>query len=347
MEEGYLGLTATVTTLTHANEVRLAYRRHRRPTINNLTTTATSTSRATAGTILDHELTIMADRYTPVDDSLIPTGEIATVRGTVMDFNRPTAIGARIKDVPGPAPGGYDHNYVLSHGGGVLAMSATAREPKSGRVMDVLTQVASSFTGFSTARSRQGRRRAIRSLRFCLETQHFPDSVNRPNFPPTILQADKTYKSTTVYRFSAKGRGSGLSEAAGRGGAPAFCLQPFFLLCPSTVFDSLLYFSWNGSCSPPWSERTMLNGLQRIVVLLLPVGQELVELPHLPVGRLLRCGREVLDGVRLERHPNREDGHLELRACRLLPERAGEDLRRDRPRPASSRRTGRPVPFSS
>ena len=73
----------------------------------------------------------MAGRYTPVDDTLIPTGEIASVRGTVMDFNRATPIGSRIAEVPGPAPGGYDHNYVLSHGGGVLAMSAAVRSAPS------------------------------------------------------------------------------------------------------------------------------------------------------------------------------------------------------------------------
>jgi aldose 1-epimerase len=212
MEEGYPGaLTAAVVyTLTNSNELRLEYTATTdKPTIVNLTNHSYfNLAGEGQGTILDHELTIMADRYTPVDDTLIPTGEIAGVRGTVMDFNRATPIGARIAEVPGPAPGGYDHNYVLSHGGGVLAMSATVRDPKSGRVMDVLTTEpgVQLYTGNFLDGNVSGKAGVAyqKHFGFCLETQHFPDSINQPAFPPVVLQPGRTFKSTTVYRFSVR-----------------------------------------------------------------------------------------------------------------------------------------------
>jgi len=174
---------------------------------------------AESGTILSHELTLYADRYTPVGAGLIPTGAISPVAGTPMDFLSPTAIGARIAEV-GDSPRGYDHNYVVNApsaalppptdtaGAGPLLHVATVRDPSSGRVMDVWSTepgvqfYSGNFLDGSITGKKGVAYRQYAAL--ALETQHFPDSVNHPNFPSYVLKAGATYRSATLYAFSAR-----------------------------------------------------------------------------------------------------------------------------------------------
>lgn len=211
-EEGFPGnLTVHVKfALTDDNELRIDYSAETdKLTVLNLTNHSFfNLAGEGAGSVTGHIVTINADRITPVDANMIPTGELRPVAGTPFDFRRPMAIGARLhdNDVQLKIAKGYDHNYVLNHKAGELGFAARVSEPKSGRVLTVSTTepgmqfyTANNLDGSGGGKG--GKSYGPYSA-FCLETQHFPDSPNRPAFPTTELRPGERFHSTTVFRFS-------------------------------------------------------------------------------------------------------------------------------------------------
>lgn len=213
-DQGYPGeVKAKVTyTLTDANEFKVAYEATTsKTTVINLTQhTYFNLAGSKANDILGHIMMINADRYTPVDDTLIPTGELAKVEGTPFDFRNETVIGDRInaKDQQMARGKGYDHNWVLNRTGAGLEHAAHVIEPTTGRMLEITTtepgiQFYSGNFLDGTIKGKGGKVYAHRGG-FCLETQHYPDSPNQPAFPTTTLKPGETYKSETVFKFGVK-----------------------------------------------------------------------------------------------------------------------------------------------
>lgn len=208
-EEHYPGKldVSVIYTWTENNELRIDYEAITdKPTILNLTNHSYfNLAGAGSGDVFGHELMVKAANFTPTDDTLIPTGEIKSVNGTPFDFTKTKPIGKEIQQLFDKPHRGYDHNFVLDDQGRGVALAARAFDPKSGRIMEVLTDqpgvqlYTGNFIEETCGKAGQVYRK---HNAFCLETQHFPDSPNHPNFPSTVLRPASSYRTTTIYRFS-------------------------------------------------------------------------------------------------------------------------------------------------
>ena len=215
-EEGFPGnfTLKVLFTVTEDNELKLTYHATTdKPTVLNVTNHAFFNLAGEGnGDILGHELMVNADSFTPTNESSIPTGEILSIEGTPLDFRNLTPIGERINADYDQLKfaGGYDQNFILNKRENELAMAALLYDPSSGRVMEVKTTepgiqvyTANSLTGKGPDVGKKGHAYGPQSS-VCLETQHFPDSPNHPNFPSTVLNPGEDYVSTTIYKFSVK-----------------------------------------------------------------------------------------------------------------------------------------------
>jgi aldose 1-epimerase len=207
-EEGYPGnLSVTALyALTADDELKIEFTaKTDKPTVLNLANhNYWNLNGAFSGSILDHVLTLAADKYLPVDEGLIPTSELASVAGTPLDFRTPKPIGRDIQKIKSD-PVGYDHCFVLNNQDGDLALAARVKDPDSGRVMEVYTTQPGIqlYTGnFLGGNESEGG--AKQHEAFCLETQHYPDSPNQKDFPTAVLRPGETYKQTTVHKFFAE-----------------------------------------------------------------------------------------------------------------------------------------------
>jgi aldose 1-epimerase len=208
-EEGYPGTLQVRVTyrLTAANELRIDYTAttDQATPINLTNHSFFNLAGADRGTILDHVLMINASRYTPTNASLVPTGELASVAGTPLDFTHGHRIGERIEEMRAVA-NGYDHNLALDRRGDSLSLAARVEEPRSGRVLEIWTTEpgVQFFTGnrFDGSFPGVGGVKYERHAGFALEPQHFPDAINHPEFPSVVLRPGETFRSSTLYRFS-------------------------------------------------------------------------------------------------------------------------------------------------